>query len=1069
MAQATLGAAAVTGTVRDQQGSPVTDAKITLTDDAKAMNRESSSDSTGVFLFPSIGAGTYTVRVEKTGFSTYVVNNLAVEIGERAVLNISLRVGQVHTSIAVSVADSATLDTESNSIGTVIDSARVADLPLNGRNFLQLGLLAGGAVEVGAASNVFSPNVGAPWRTIVLPGTMPYSVSYSVDGVPIRGSRDGELALNISIAAIDEFKIQENFLMPDQGPNAGVVNVATKSGGNQFHGEAFEFFRNSDMDARSFFALSAEDLKQNQFGFALGGPLSKDRIWFHGFYEGLRQITRFAANGYSPTAAMFAGNLAEAGVPIYDPAAYSAVTGQRQPFPGDVIPSSRINPTSINLSKYYLPGSSLESRPSNVYGTPRDTLTDNQGGLRVDAAISNRQQVIGEIFRQSSPTDQPGLYPLSGLLYSEGADLAMLQHSFEFSNYAVNTLRIAFVRAIAVGGNEAQGPVPTGVMNTFENQGITGINLQGYSSFGRSNGEVGNRDNTWRVDEGLNYVWQNHTFKFGFGLGYRRGWHSNGNANAIGTLNFQPTFTAQLTRNAQGELVPQANTGQSWADFLLGLPTSGTLSGLPQVQYRATQFLPFVQDTWKIAPNLTLNYGLLWYLATPPNPQGSIRNAVHGFDFGTGLLTYAALGQIDPQGFAMDWNDFAPRAGISWKPRLFKNTVLRAAVGTYYSEFPWFGSQEDIGLGSPVGTGHGFTNTPTAAIPQYELGKNVFPPLVTAPLTANYAANLPSGTLVTAINPALRTAFVNQWNASIQQSIARSDSLEVSYLGSSGHRLLTLGDLDQCRPAANLFCNAATKPWPRYGLLGWLDSNGNSSYEALIAKYQHRTNRVLNLLFEYTFGKALTDAWQFSILPSAQITDCRRCDKGPATFNVRQRAVASAVWEMPFGRGRRYGSRTSPGMNMILGGWMLSALVTFSTGEPVYLTAPNTTGGLYVVPVPDRVCNGNNSAFSNNVRRNGFLWFDPACFSIPPVGYFGNSGRTVLNGPGINNWDLGAQKFFPLGLESSRLLFRVEMFNAWNHTQFEEPDGNAGDGPNFGRISATRPPRLVQIGIKLTL
>ncbi len=166
-----------------------------------------------------------------------------------------------------------------------------------------------------------------------------------------------------------------------------------------------------------------------------------------------------------------------------------------------------------------------------------------------------------------------------------------------------------------------------------------------------------------------------------------------------------------------------------------------------------------MRDTWKITPNLTLNYGLLWYVETPPNPQGAIRNAVHGFDLETGLLTYAALGQLNPEGFAADWNNFAPRAGIAWKPGALKNTVFRAAAGTYYSEFPWFGSQEDLGLGSPIGSGQGFTSVSTNPVPQYELGKNVFPPLVTAPLNANYAINLPPGSLATAINPALRMSL----------------------------------------------------------------------------------------------------------------------------------------------------------------------------------------------------------------------------------------------------------------------------------------------------------------------
>jgi len=1073
MAQAALGAATAAGTVRDEQAFPVVDAKISLTDNAKAISHESSSDSSGLFLFPSIAAGTYTVRVEKAGFSTWLLNDLTVEIGERAALDVSLRVGQIRTSIAVSAADAAILDTDSNVIGTVINSAQVTDLPLNGRNFLQLGLLAGGSGDVSPASTVFSANIGRPGRTIILPGTTPYSVGYFLDGVPIRGSRDGELAMNISIAAIDQFKVQESFLMPDQGANAAAINVATKSGGNQFHGEAFEFFRNGDMDARSFFALSAENLKQNQFGFALGGPVRKDRAWFHGFYEGLRQTSGFSATGYSPTPAMFAGNFAETGLTIYDPTKYSASMGTRQPFPDDMIPASRINPVSTNLLGYYLPGSSLASRPGNVFGNPQNTLNDDQGGLRVDGQISNGQQIFGEFFLQNSPAVQAGLYPLSGLLYTSKADVAILQHTWTVSPYSVNIARIAFVRAIAVGANQAedQGSIldSVGIMNTFDNHGISGINLQGYSSFGKSNGEVGNRDNTWYLGDEFSYVRGTHSIKFGAGLGYRRGWHSNANVNALGTLNFQPAFTAQLTRNAQGQLVPQANTGNSWADFLLGLPTSGTLSGLPQVQYRATQFQPFVQDTWKISRNLTLNYGISWFLETPPDPQGWARNAVHGFDFGTGLLTYAALGQINPKAVGTDWNNFAPRFAVAWQPGNLKKTVVRAGAGTYYSEFPWFGNQYPISLGSPIGAGKGFTTAPANPVPVYKLGENVFPPLAAAPLNASYAANLPQGSLVTATNPVLRTAYVNQWNLSLQQQVARSDVIELSYLGSSSHRLLTIGDLDQCRPGLDLYCSAATRPWPQYGLLAWLDSSGNSSYEGLLAKYQHRTNRGLNLLVSYTFAKALTDAWQFSIAPSTQITSCRRCDKGPATFNVGQRLVISAVLELPFGSGHRYGSGISRGANLALGGWMLTAIATLSSGEPVYLTGPNTTGSLYLASLPNRVCSGNSSAFSSALRVNGFFWFNPSCFPVPAVGNFGNSGRTVLKGPGFDNWDLGLQKSFPLPLESSRLSLRLEMFNAWNHTQFDQPDGNAGDGLNFGRISTTRPPRLIQIGIKLTL
>jgi Carboxypeptidase regulatory-like domain len=1071
-AQAPSGAAALSGTVLDGREDAISGAKVTIIEKSKDLVRESFSGASGSFLFPSLSPGVYVIRVTKVGFSTYQMDDLKIEVGQQAALDITLQIGEVRTVVTVSSADAEALETTSNVLGTVVDSAQVQELPLNGRNFLQLALLAGGAGDVSPANNIYSPNIGPPDRAIVLPGTLPYSVGYFLNSVPIRGPRDGELALNVSIAAIDQFKVEMNFLMPDQGANAAAVNIVTKSGSNQFHGEAFEFLRNGDLDARGFFALGPEDLKQNQFGFALGGPLWKDRLWFHGFYEGLRQISGFTSAGYDPTSAMFGGDFANLGRVIYDPNSYDPVTGTRQPFPGNTIPSNRINPVAQALAQYYLPGSSLASIPSNVYGNPRNTLNDDQGGLRLDMAVSPRQQLFAQLFHQNSPADQQGLYPFSGLLYANQSDLAMLQHTWSLSPRLVNSLRVAFVRSIATGGNEAQTQGPSlqsiGITNAVADSGVSEIDLQGYSSFGRSNATVGNRDNTWSVGEEFSYAKGRHMFKFGMDLSYRQGWEMNSNSTALGDIQFQPMFTSQLARNTAGQLVPLANTGDSWADFLLGMPASGSVSGLPPIQYRATQFLPFFQDTWRITRNLTLNYGLSWYLETPPNPQGPERNNVHGFDPVTGLVTYAALGQISPQVISTDRNNFAPRLGLAWKPGFLKATVVRAGAGVYYSEFPWFVEQFSLIGSPPFGGGVAFTNPTTNPVPTYVLGNNVFPQQQSSPLTASYAANLPPGIVASSIDPNFRTPYVNQWNLSIQQGVGKSSSVELTYLGSSSHKLVNYTDISQCRPGPDLLCNPATKPWPRYDLLLWIDSNGNSSYEGLVARYQHRMAGGLNLQFAYTFAQALTDTWQSSLNPYTQITSCRSCGKGPATFDVRQRAVASAVWQIPFGRGRRFGTHMSRGADLAAGGWSLTGIATFATGQPIYLTAPNRTGGFLLDQLPDRVCDGRSNNLSGNLRTNGFLWFDPSCFPLAPVGYFGNSGRTVLNGPGINNWDLGLEKSVPLTDQGSvRLQLRGEFFNAWNHTQFEQPDANAGDGVNFGRISAAIPPRLIQVGMKL--
>jgi len=336
------------------------------------------------------------------------------------------------------------------------------------------------------------------------------------------------------------------------------------------------------------------------------------------------------------------------------------------------------------------------------------------------------------------------------------------------------------------------------------------------------------------------------------------------------------------------------------------------------------------------------------------------------------------------------------------------------------------------------------------------VGPEYLSPGPTNVVTGTYAASVPPGTQVSALDPSFRTTYSSQWNLSVEQRIGRKNSLEAAYLGSSAHRLPFLTDLSQCHPRPDLFCGAATKPWPQYGLVYWATSAGNASSEMLIARYARRGTGGLSFHFEYTFAKTLSDAWESSLLPRAQIADCRACDKGPATFDVRSRAVGSVVWEPSIGRGR------------LATGWTISAITTFATGQPILFTGPNQTGTLFLNHLPNRICDGRDSGVSGNVRSNGFVWFDRTCFPVPPTGHFGNSGSTALYGPGINNWDVGVGKLTRLK-ESIGVQARAEFFNAWNHAQLQQPNGNAGDGANFGRISAARPPRLIQFVLKLVL
>ncbi|MGH9660077.1 MAG: carboxypeptidase regulatory-like domain-containing protein, partial [Bryobacteraceae bacterium] len=921
-AQTTLGGAALSGTVTDPTSAAVAGARAVLTDVARGLVREAEANDAGRFVFPSIPAGLYRLRVSKDGFETYELTGLNLDVGQLAAVNVELKVGAVTTVMTVSGERQLLTETESNTIGTVVDSARVDALPLNGRNFLQLAMMSAGSNEATGRADV-AGQTGHPGRSVIIAGNMGGSTGYLVNGIAVRGGRLGELSLNLSIGDIDQFKVQQSFFMPDQGPNPGLVNVTTKGGGNDFHGQAFWFVRNKQFDAHNFFAPSAEDLKRNQYGFFAGGPLVKDRMWFHGHFEGLREITAFSSRAYAATQPMFGGDLREVAEQLFDPLTFSAETGRRQPFAGQTIPSSRINPVSRRLLDYYLPGSSLSQRPQNLFRNPRNTLDDDQVSVRFDQAIGARQVLFAQFIWQDSPAVTGAIMPFAGAFYPSEVQLLMAQHTWNLRPSLVNTLRAGASRNLSLFSNEGRtlGPVlgGLGIANTLDQRGITSIGFTDYAGFGRASGDLGNIDNNYQLDDGLHWVHGRHSVQFGASVRYRRTWQQNANAGALGSLGFQRTFTAQLAPDAQGRPVPQrANTGNSFADFLLGASTTGSYRGLPMLPYRFTQLMPYLQDTWKVSRSLTLNYGISYFYASVPEPQGSARNFAHGFDDATGLLKFAALGEIDPRVVSRDANNWTPRAGFAWQPSFLPRTVVRGGAGLYYSDTRLIELQFAM-VGPPFNDSVDINHNQFLPLPSWILGQNIFPTQPAVPLDRNYAVNLRNAAPFL-INEHGRDPYMQQWNLSLQHSLTGDSLVELDYLGSSSHALQNRYDYNQCRVGADLRCDPATRPYFRYTSLLRADFNGNSSYHALLAKFQHRAARRVNLNFEYTWAKALNDAWEGAASTNAQITDCRRCDKGRASFDVRHRATVSALYELPF-RG-------------LAGGWTVSAIATLQTGIP---------------------------------------------------------------------------------------------------------------------------------------
>ena len=407
-------------------------------------------------MFPDVPPGIYNLRVQREGFDTYELTEVRLEVGRRAVIDVELQVGQVTDTITVEGSgETILLETESNTLGSVIESERVEELPLNGRNFLQLTPLSGGANEPVGQSNSAGQN-GHPGRSVVIAGNKASYTGYLINGIQVRSSRMGELALNLSMANVDQFKVQESFFMADQGPNPALINVNTKGGGNSFHGQAFEFLRNTELDARNYFAPAAEELKRNQFGVSVGGPIVKDKIWFYAGYEGLREREAFSRSAFTPTQTMFGGDFTELSEQIYDPLSFSEASGTRQPFANNIIPDNRINPVSKRLLPFYLAGSSLSQRPANLFGNPLNTLDDDQFNVRIDASLTAKQNIFGQFIYSDSPVIRGGIMPLSGRGHPNEVQLGMLQHTYTISPTLVNTFRLGASRNVALLTNEAR-------------------------------------------------------------------------------------------------------------------------------------------------------------------------------------------------------------------------------------------------------------------------------------------------------------------------------------------------------------------------------------------------------------------------------------------------------------------------------------------------------------------------------------------------------------------------------------------------------------------------------------
>ncbi len=796
---------------------------------------------------------------------------------------------------------------------------------------------------------------------------------------------------------------------------------------------------------------------------------------------------------------------------IYDPATLDPTTGRRQAFAGNIIPKDRINDTIKGLLAYYTPGSGTVPAAKNVGGNRPYLFDSDQFMGRIDFSLNPKHQIFAQGNWYDSPISNPGLFPSTGTEYPMDTELVNLGWNWTLSDNKVNELRMGMVRDSVYSQGATVPDIQTklNITGTGDVNGVPSIGFSGggLNGFGASGGLIGNKDNAYQIHDGFNWMHRNHQIKFGAQFVYLRTVQSSANANARGAFNFNGMFTAQTIKTANGYATDNGYAGgaggYSFADFLLGTLNTAQSIAMPKTHFRWTTVQPYIQDTWKVTSNLTLNLALAWYGATSPNPVGDDKNLIHGFDFNTGKLKFAALGQMNPQVYEMTKTNFAPRVGFSYQPKFLPDAVVRAGWGLYYTTQQDVNAQYSI-VSKVITINNAVSNT--QGNPNYVLGVNAMPSVTVGQITQAQADAMTGP--VQYLSEHQRSPYINQYNLDAQYTFKKSYLLDVAYLGNNAHHLALNWNPFDCSSTADQYCVDTRNPYyGRYDYMQEVDSIGWGNYNALLVKLQKQFQHGYSLMANYVWQKGLAAAQQGSNGTVNQNRSCIACDYGMTSSNVPQAVVISAVVDLPVGHGRHFGKTMNPVLNQVVGGWSVDAIGTLQKGLPYTVLGANSTAWSPGQVRANRYCHDPHASsylkahgLSRDLRSNGNFWFwnqqqDGAfqdettggCFVDPakdpanlvngklPVidgvqarDAFGNSGFNPFYGPGLNNWDIAMHKEFSL---EGRFKFalRGEFFNAWNHTQFANPNTGVNAGASFGQITTTQhAARIVQVAGKIT-
>jgi hypothetical protein len=1125
--------ATITGTVMDPSGSAVVGATVTARSVERGTTFKAESNDSGIYRITQLPVGNYELRVEKSGFQTSLYPSFTLVLNQIARIDVQLKVGQVTETVEVSGA-APILKTEATLVDTIIDSKTNDALPLATRNYVELTLLSPGAVHPDPSSFNNGDNVQSGARPFIngnreqannflLDGMDNNQVSDNLLGYTPSPDAIEEFNL-ISNNAPAEFG---NYM-------GGIVSATIKSGTNAFHGDIWEFFRNDKLNANQWEnkinpgspAIPRAPLRWNMFGGTLGGPVLKNKLFFFVDYQGQRFDHPPAGSFISVyTPAEQAGDfsaLLTGATPIqlYNPC--QGTTGQngtacvaattRQPFPGNVIPASMISPVAAALfaSPLY-PKVVNNNLTNNALQEKSTAFNSDQGDAKVDYRLSNKDLISGRFTRafQIDPASN------SQLLFANGQATAPIwsvvgDWTRSISNNLVNDARFGWNHVVLNTGSTWDAKVgkfgeSIGIPNSNPGAliGLLGLDFGGGTPTQPGNGTLNNIGNSmvtqsfnskvYQGDDSVTWTRGRHTLKFGgeYMFDSIKVFYS-GNSGQLGGMVFGPNFTASSATN------PVKNTGEGMADFFLGLPTAfgrGLSSG--GWEQTSSVISGYGQDTWRVSDRLTLTLGLRYEAHTP---WVETKNQQDNYNIQTGQIEFAAQngnGRSLYNG-VYGGKAFQPRLGFAWTPSRFSgHTVVRGAF-TISDYLEGTGTNLRLPINPPFNGGAAAggefqTQYLLQPLPGTTASQGIIAPPPAGLACPNFSCF--AGSIFRLWDKNVQPAIDDQWNLTVQHQLNQTTTLQVGYVGQWAYHLMVPFSYGQLVAQPSTSCAKApcTSPSPFFAAnpaLGTIigdanvsgtQSNGTMKYNALQAVFQKTQSHGLQYQVAYTYAKCMSDntgyygTWSGSRASSTaspywQNTYDRKAEWAPCYYDETHNLTAYAVYELPFGKGKQFGSNLNKAAEAVIGGWTVSPIVTIHTGFPLALytgaSDPTGTGSRGLRPN----CDGTNKVFGRSPAPagagGGFLWFDPSHYSDPTT-TFGTCAPQLgsLRGPGYYNWDLSLQKNFPI-TERFRLQFRSDFLNAFNRVNLAVPNTTVTQSTT-GVIQASQPARNIQFALKL--